>query len=306
MELTSKKDALLQKHRPGSVARTERRAGWLFMLPVVLLFLFIRIIPSLYALYLSFTEYSIIQAPEWIGLDNYLNLLQDDEFFFSLKNTLVYTAGTVIPSAALAFGFALLLDSKIRGLGFFRTLYYIPQVASWVAISMIWIYMFNPSFGLVNFLLTQLGIPKLGFFNDPGLAMPSIILVSIWRNLGYDIVIYLSGLQGIPSSYYEAAQVDGANSWEQFRYITWPLLKPTTVFIVIITGIFALQAFDQIYVLTAGGPADATITAVFTIWRQAFQYGRMGYASAMAFVLFIVIFVLSILSMRLSRQAEDD
>jgi ABC-type sugar transport system permease subunit len=229
----------------------------------------------------------------------------DNAFHHALLNSFYYTVGTIFPSAALALVIALLLDQKIRGLAFFRTAYYIPQIASWVAISMIWIYMFNPSFGVINYVLSFFGIPKLGWLNDTKLALPSIIIVGIWRNLGYNVVIYLAGLQGIPGYLYEAAVIDGANRWRQFWRITWPLLLPTTMFILIITGIFALQAFDQIFVLTQGGPADASVTVVFSIYRNAFQYLKMGYASAMAFVLFVIIFILSALSLRLSGQLGE-
>lgn len=283
----------------------EARWGLLFVLPVVAIFFVLRVIPTLGALYLSFTKYTLLKPPEWVGLENYVNLLHDEAFRSALLNSLYYTAGTVFPSAAIALVIALMLNQNIKGLTIFRTGYYIPQVASWVAISMIWIYMFNPSFGVINYVLSFFGIPKLGWLNDTRLAMPAVIIVGIWRNLGYDVVIYLAGLQGIPSYLYEAAAIDGASPWRQFWRITWPLLWPTTTFILIITGIFALQAFDQIFVLTRGGPADATATVVFDIYRNAFQYLKMGYASAMAFLLFVVIFVLSALSLRLSGQLSE-
>lgn len=284
---------------------TEAKWGLLFVLPVVIIFLVLRVIPALGAFYLSFTRYSILKPPEWIGLEHYLNLLSDTAFHQALFNSLYYMVGTIFPSAAIALVIALLLDQKMKGVAFYRTAYYIPQIASWVAISMIWIYMFNPSFGVINYILSFFGIPKLGWLNDVKLALPSIIIVGIWRNLGYNVVIYLAGLQGIPAYLYEAAVIDGASRWRQFWRITWPLLLPTTVFILIITGIFALQAFDQIFVLTQGGPADATVTVVFSIYRNAFHYLKMGYASAMAFVLFVVIFILSALSLRLSGQLGE-
>ncbi len=285
----------------------ETKAGILFVLPAVLIFIFLRGIPSIYAFYLSFTNYSIsfIQKTQWIGLSNYIELLTNREFLDSLYHTFIYTSGTVIPSAVIALIVALLLDRKLYFLGTFRTIFYIPQVASWVAISMIWIYIFNPSFGIANYVLSLINIPKIGWLANPNTALFSIILVSIWRNVGYDIVIFLAGLQSIPRELYEAAKVDGANKFQQFWNITWPLLLPTTTFIVIITSIFALQAFDQIYVLTNGGPADSTTTVVFTIWRNAFNYNRMGYASAIAFVLFMLIFFFSLISLKITKQIDD-
>lgn len=291
-----------------SLARELRRkpealAGLAFVLPMVALFLVVRLVPALGALYLSFTEYSITDAPRWIGLANYVRLLDDDIFRRAVWNTVLYTVGTVLPATALALVFAMMLDQKIKGLAVFRTAYYIPVVASMVTVSMIWLYIFNAQFGVLNYALSLLNIPRQGWLDDPALALPSIILIGIWKNLGYNIVIYLAGLQGIPAHLYEAARVDGANAWRRFWSVTWPLLLPTTLLIWLMTGIFALQVFDQIFVLTAGGPADSTTSVVFEIYRNGFQYFKMGYASAMAFVLFAIILTASLLSLRLSARA---
>jgi ABC-type sugar transport system permease subunit len=286
--------------------RREMWAGILFILVPALLFVLLRVIPTIYAFVLSFTDYSIMRPPNWVGLSNYETLLSEQETRTAFVNSLYYMVGTVFPSAAIGLFFAILLNQKLKGISLFRTAYYIPQVASWVAISMIWVFLLNPSFGVLNYFLSMIGLPKYGWLSDPDLAMPAIIMVSVWRNIGYDTVIYLAGLQGIPAFLYEAARVDGASSWRQFRRITWPLLLPTTTFIIIMTGIFSLQAFDQIYVLTQGGPGNQTTTLVFHIWRNAFQYMRMGYASAIAFVLFMVIFCLSLISLKWSNQLDTD
>jgi multiple sugar transport system permease protein len=295
-----------------SVPRTQnfrdsiRNTGILMVLPAVILFVYLRLVPSFHALYLSFTDYTMMKTPNWVGFENYINLFTDKEFFTAVNHTVIYMVFTVFISAALALIFAILLNKKIRLLGLFRTAYYIPQVASWVAISMIWIYIFNPTFGIANFYLSLLHLPKFGWLNDPNLVMPSIIMVSIWRNVGYDIVIYLAGLQGVPTSLYEAARVDGANSWQVFWKITWPLLLPTTMLIIILTSIFALQVFDLVYVLTYGGPGTLSTTIVFYIYQNAFQYYKMGYSSSIAFVLFIIIFIMSLVSLRISSKVEVD
>lgn len=307
MSLSERIQALTARRRKTRTLSSQdkiRRTGILMVLPAVILFGFLRLIPSLQAFYLSFTNYTIMKAPTWVGLDNYIRLFQDKEFFLAVYHTLQYMFGSVFISAGIALFMAILLNRQIRFIGLFRTAYYLPQVASWVAVSMIWIYILNPSFGVVNFFLSLLHIPKLGWLNDPNMALESIILVSIWRNVGYDIVIYLAGLQAIPTHLYEAARVDGANAWQVFQKITFPLLLPTTMLIIIVTSIFALQVFDQVYVLTGGGPANATTTVVFHIWQNAFQYFRMGYASAMAFALFALIFILSLFNLRLSSLVD--
>lgn len=287
-----------------SFRQAEARWGLAFVLPVVSLFLLFRVAPALGAFYFSLTDFSAIGATRWVGLRNYVQLLDDDVFRTALGNTAYYAAGSVLPAALLGLGVALLLNRRLRGLAVYRMAYYSPVVVSMVSVSMIWIYMFNSQFGVVNYALSLVGMPRLGWLDEPRLAMPSVIIVGIWKNLAYDVLIYLATLQAIPAEYHEAAMVDGASAWQRFRHVTWPLLVPTTVFILLMTGIFALQAFDQILVLTAGGPANATTTVVFEIYRNAFQFLKMGYASAMAFVLFVVIFAASMLTLRLGRGAH--
>jgi ABC-type sugar transport system permease subunit len=282
---------------------SEARWGLLFVLPVATLFLVFRVLPALGAFYFSLTDFSAIGAAHWIGLRNYRQLLDDDVFLQALRNTALYAAGSVLPSAALGLGLAMLLNRRLRGLAVYRMAYYSPVVVSMVSVSMVWIYLLNGEFGVVNYGLSLLGIPKLGWLDDPDLALPSIVLVGVWKNVAYDVLIYLASLQGIPHELHEAAMVDGAGAWQRFRHVTWPLLIPTTIFVLLMTGIFALQAFDQVLVLTGGGPANATTTVVFEIYRNAFSFLKMGYASAMAFALFSVIFTASLLTLRIGRGA---
>lgn len=281
---------------------SEMRAGYLFVAPALIIFLFLRIIPTILVIYYSFTEFTIIKPPKWIGFENYLTLISDIKFFLALENSLLFTIGTVIPSAIIGLFFAIFLNKKIAGTGFYRAIYYMPQIVSWVAISMIWIYLLNPSYGVINWIISLFGGQKVQWLFNVDLALLSIIIVSIWRSVGYNVVIYLAGLQGLDESLYEAAEVDGCNEFQKFWFMTLPMLKPVTTYIVVVTSIFALQAFDQIYVLTAGGPADSTVTAVFSVWRQAFQYGRMGYASAQSVIVFIAIAIITLIFLKLSER----
>lgn len=284
------------------VNRAEARAGLVFVAPVLLVFALLRVVPAFLALFFSFTEYSLLTSPSWTALTNYVELFQDPLVINSFKVTLIYTAGTVIPSVVISLAVAMLLDRKVRGMPLFRTAFFTPQVASWVAISMIWVYMLNPGFGVVNYVLSFLGVEQIPWLSSTSWALPSLIMIGIWRNLGYGVIIYLAGLQGVPQHLSEAAMVDGAGPWRRFRRITLPMLAPTTTFLMIMMAIISLQTFDQVFVLTGGGPANSTSTVVFYVYQNAFQYLRMGYASALAIVLFVVILVLSYASLRFSGQ----
>ncbi len=303
-----------------SAAKREARTAWLFLTPGLALFFLFVLIPVLAALYLSFCRYDIIHSPVWIGLGNYARIARDlsghGVFYLSLRNTAQYAVGTIPVGMALALGLALLVNAGLRGVSLYRTSYYLPVVTSLVAVSMVWMWLYDPTYGLLNYGLELLSrglsfvahrkveIPPQTWLADPGQAMPAIIAMSIWRGLGYNMVIYLAGLQGIPDHLYEAATIDGASRWQQFWAITWPLLKPTTAFILVISVIGASQVFAQVYVMTNGGPNNATTTIVHQIFQNAFSFLKMGYASAMAFVLFALIFLLSLITLRLTRGGQ--
>jgi multiple sugar transport system permease protein len=228
-------------------------------------------------------------------------------FYSSLRNTLQYALGTIPLGLALALALALLLNAGLKGMGIYRTTYYLPVVTSMVAVAMVWMWIYDPSYGLLNYLLARLSSGRIApqaWLADPGQAMAAIVAMSVWKGLGYNTVIYLAGLQGIPEHLYEAATIDGANAWQRFRRITWPLLKPTTAFILVVSVIGASQVFAQVYVMTNGGPNNATTTIVHQIFQNAFSYLKMGYASAMAFVLFALIFLLSLITLRLTRAGQ--
>jgi multiple sugar transport system permease protein len=296
---------------PAVPARRETRVAFWFLSPGLALFLVFTVIPVFAALYLSFCRYDVIHSPVWLGAKNYARLWQDvanrGVFYLSLRNTLQYAIGTIPLGMALALALALLLNAGLRGMGIYRTTYYLPVVTSMVAVAMVWMWIYDPSYGLLNYLLAKLSGGRLApqtWLANPGQAMAAIVAMSVWKGLGYNMVIYLAGLQGIPEHLYEAATIDGASAWQRFWRITWPLLKPTTAFILVVSVIGASQVFAQVYVMTNGGPNDATTTIVHQIFQNAFSYLKMGYASAMAFVLFALIFVLSLITLRLTRAGQ--
>lgn len=280
--------------------REQIRVGYTFLTPVFLWMAVFVIFPVSFALYLSFHDWNILSAEHsYIGLGNYIELLRTPDFLVALKNTIYFTAGNVFFTMVLSLIVALLLNRKIRGITFLRGLYYSPVVVSMIAAATVWTYIYDPQFGALNALLRLFHLPTPPWLADPSWAMPAVIIMSVWKNTGYYMVIYLAGLQSIPESYHEAARVDGATSWQCFRHITWPLLMPSTMLVVIIALIHSFQVFGQIYVMTAGGPVNSTLVLVYYLYQQAFVYFRMGYASAVGFVIFIVIFTATLIQFRL-------
>lgn len=280
----------------------EAASGLLLIMPVIIVFLIVRVIPSAWAFYISFTDFTVVRGSVWRGLGNYRDLLADRLFIRAIYNTFIYAIATTVLSTALALAIALALDRKFRGASILKIAYFTPVVISVVAVSSIWIYILNPQFGVLNYLLSFIGVPKQAWLFDTRLAMPTLIFVGVWQCVGYNTMIYLAGLQSIPDHLREAAIVDGATGFRQFRRITWPLLMPTTMLILILTGLATFQAFDQVIVLTDGGPANSTTTVVHQIYRNAFLYLKMGKAAAMSFVLFLGLLILSLLALRLGRR----
>jgi multiple sugar transport system permease protein len=250
-----------------------------------------------------------MQAPRFNGLTNYRSLLEDNRYPAAINNTLYFAFATVPLGAVTSLGLAVLINRRIRGIYAYRAFFYLPVVSSFVSVSLIWLWMYEPQFGLLNDIFESLGLPRLKWLRAPGSAMASIIIMSVWKNMGLNMVIYLAGLQGIPPHLYEAAEIDGANGVSKFFRITLPLLAPTTFFVVIMYFIHALQIFVQIFIMTTrigesynvGGPLDSTITVVVLIYLNAFAYLKMGYAAAMSFILFLVIGVVTVINARLLR-----
>lgn len=263
--------------------------GYGFLLPSFLLLLVFVFTPLFFSLYLSFHQWNVVSAAKpFVGLENFRTLLHDRQFWNALKNTAVY-ALHVPAGMAVSLLVALMMNQKSRGVNFLRTLFFLPSVSSFVAIALVWQWMYHPQFGLANYLLSFCGLPPLNWLRDPATALLSIMLMSIWMGLGYQMVIFLAGLQGIPLELYEAARTDGANAWQRFWKITLPLLRPTTFFILVTSLIGSFQVFASIYVMTEGGPLHSTDVVVYHIYQNAWEYLKMGYASAMAWVLFLIM-----------------
>jgi len=277
----------------------QKYVAFIFIAPSLLfLFVFV-VVPIFAALALSFSQFNLLKPPRWIGLENYAALLGDDRFVHSILNTLIFAVVTIPAGTVLALIFALFVNQQLRGIVFFRAAFYMPVVTSFVAVSLIWLWLYDQNFGVLNVLLTSVHLKPLGWLQDPRLALPSIIIMSVWKNIGYNMVIYLAGLQGIPEHLYESAELDGAGGWAKFWSITLPLLSPTTFFVVVIWFIGALQMFVQVLVMTQGGPLDSTITVVYLVYSNAFENLKMGYAAAMSFALFAFIGIVTYLNTRI-------
>lgn len=252
------------------------------------------ILPILASLALSFAEWDMIGDMTWIGLDNYRTALSDPDVLTALINTVTFIVGYLPLVVGIALGLAVMLNNHIKGRILYRAVYFIPVVTSWVAVSLIWKWLLNPQYGLINYGLSLLGIDGPGWLYDPDWAMFGVILTSVWKDIGFIMIIYLAGLQDIPSYLYEAADLEGAGAWAKFRRITWPMLSRTTFFVTTISLINSFQVFDQVWVMTQGGPAGSTNVMMSLIYKNAFSYFQMGYASAISWILFILIFTVTI------------
>lgn len=273
--------------------------AYLFILPDLLIFAIFIGFPVFFAFYMSLHRWEIFSDPIFIGLQNYAKLLKDELFLNSVKNTFIFALGYVPGAVFIPLFIGLILHQKwFRGATLIRTIYFLPVVTGWVEIAVIWQWILNPETGLLNYFLSFLGIPKQYWLSSPALAMPTVITLTVWKVIGFNLVIYAAGLKGIPDQLYEAARVDGATGWRLFRYVTWPLLKSTTFFVMVLSLIGSFQVFAPVYVLTEGGPNYTTDVMVYFIYNNAFQYFRMGYASAMAYVLFLIVFTFSMIQWR--------
>jgi multiple sugar transport system permease protein len=258
--------------------------------------------PIVASLALAFSSWDLLTPPAFVGLRNFERLSRDLEFWAALRHTVTFLAGYVPLVLVAGLAVAVALNGRVPARGVFRAIYFLPVVTSWVAVALVWRWLLNPQFGLVNAWLAQVGVQGPAWLFDPNWAMASVILTSIWKDTGYVMVILLAGLQGIPRVYYEAADIDGASRAQQLRYVTVPLLAPAIFFALTISLINSFQVFDQVYVMTGGGPAGATTVLVERIVKQAFSFSRMGYASAMSWVLFVLIFATTFAFSRLQRR----
>lgn len=283
-----------------------RNSLWVafFLAPSLIGLIVFMIVPMLSSLVMTFTDWDPLlpNRINFIGLGNYSTLLGDAKFRAALVHTLTFIVGYIPLVLICGLGVALLLNQGIRGLPFFRGAFFMPVISSWVAVALLWTWIFNPQYGLVNYFLGLLGINGPAWLYDPNWAMPAIILASVWKDTGFVMVIFLSGLQNLPQEYYEAASIDGAGRWQRFRHITLPLLSPVTFFALTISLINSFQVFDQVWIMTQGGPAGATSVLVEQIVNNAFRYGKMGYASTLSWVLFLIVFVITLLQNRMQKK----
>jgi multiple sugar transport system permease protein len=284
------------------------RMAYFFLAPALIAIGVFFFIPVIAALLLSFTDFDIyslgnISYARFVGFDNYLRLLSDPLFWKALGNTLYFLLVGGPLSIAVSLAAALLLNAKtVRFKTLFRTAYFAPVVTTLVAVSVVWRFVYHPRFGILNYLLSFFGIGMIDWLGDAHWAMPAIILMAVWKNFGYNMIIFIAGLQNIPAELYEAASIDGASPWQQFRSITIPMLAPTTLFISVITMIGYFQLFAEPYVMTQGGPLNETLSIVLYMYQQGFRWWNMGYSAALAFVLFAFILIGSIIQSRLQRQ----
>lgn len=299
MRLRSLAEKLQNRRR--SLLWVERRDAFLFVLPWLIGFIVFIAGPMLASLYISFTRWEIVTPSVWVGPAQYIKLFQDDRFYLSLWNTSYYVFIGVPLHLLLALLAALAMDLNLRGIRIFRTLYYVPSLTPVVANSILWVWIFHPEWGLANAVLHWLGLEGLFWLQDPRLAKPSFIIMSFWA-IGGQMVILLAGLKGIPVSLYEAADIDGANWWHRFWKITLPLLTPALFFNLIIALIGAFQVFTQAFIMTEGGPNYSTLFYLLYLYRMAFENFRMGYASAMAWVLFLIVLVFTAIQFRFSDR----
>jgi multiple sugar transport system permease protein len=300
---TATTTATLVRSRPWWYAfRRGRWFGYIYGGPVIIAFLIFNLYPMTLGLYLSFTKWDILSPPTFIGLRNWSDLLKDELLWRAVLQTLYYAVASVAGATALSIALALALNQRLKTIGFYRTFFFLPAVTSLVAIAMVWRWIYNTEFGVLNAFLGSLGINPVNWLGDPVLAMPAVVLMSIWRSAGFNTVLFLAGLQGVPQEYYEAAEIDGASRWDRFVHITLPLISPTTFFVVVNGLIGSWQVFDQVYILTRGGPLLSTVTVVYLIYSNGFEWYKTGYASAMAYGLFLIIIALTAIQFLLQKR----
>ncbi|MFC0329818.1 carbohydrate ABC transporter permease [Paenibacillus sepulcri] len=275
--------------------------GMLFVSPWVIGFIALTMVPFVLSLYYSFTTYDVVAAPDWTGIQNYVQLMKDPIFWTSIYNTLFYTVFSVPLSIVIGVALALLLNLKIRGMAFYRTIFYLPSIVPLVASSILWLWLFDPQFGLINSMLEAIGIRGPGWLVDPAWSKPALIVMGLW-GIGGAMIIYLAGLQDIPQEMYESAELDGAVWWHKIVYITLPMLTPVIFFNLIMGLIGSFQYFTQAYIVTSGGPNDSTLFYSLYLYNNAFSYFHMGYASAMAWILFLLIMAATLIVFKSSAR----
>jgi len=299
--------------RVAGMSNTERNgAAYVFLAPALVIIGVFFLLPIAAALILSLTDFDIysiasIGNARFLGLANYGRLLRTSDFWTALGNTLYFALVGGPLSIAASLSAALLLNNNlVRFRSFFRTVYFAPFVTTLVAVAIVWKYMYHPQFGVLNYVLGKIGVGPIDWLGNPHWAMPAIILVAVWKNFGYNMLIFIAGLQSIPQELYEAAHLDGAGPWQRFRHVTLPMLAPTLVFVSVITMIGYFQLFAEPYVMTHGGPLRSTTSIVLLMYEEGFRWWRMGYAASLAFVLFAVVLVATLVQLRVQREPATE
>lgn len=278
---------------------------YLFLAPNLIVFTIFVFIPIVYSAWMSLHEWRGIDVPQFIGLANFVEIATDDVFWIALKNTLVYAGGVVPFSMGIGLLAALGLNVVLPGRAILRTIYFIPVVVSAVVVGTLASWIFNDNYGIINSLLRQAGMARVNWLSSPQMAMLTLIVSTIWIRLGFCMIVYLAGLQGIPHDYIEAAQIDGATPWQRFRLITWPLLRPSTFLLLILNVIYSFEAFDLVYVMTGGGPGYSTTVLPVYVYESAFELKRYGYANALGMVLMVIMLVFTLAQWRLNKQGDS-
>jgi len=287
------------------IKRKKILTGYAFLLPNITGFMIFTLLPVAASLFLAFVDWDILTPPKFVFLDNFIKLIKDKDFWYYLYNTFFFMLGIPL-GMAVSLAMAIALNQKLKGIVIFRTIYFLPVVSSMVATALVWRWIYNPDFGLLNAFLRWIGV-----INPPQWlastfwAKPALIIMGLWNGAGYNMLLYLAALQGIPEDLYEAARIDGATKWQQFIHITWPMLSFVNFFMITMGIIGGFQAFGVQYVMTGGGPAGSTTTIVYYIYNNAFQWFKMGYASAIAWVLFAMMFTFTLLNWKLGQQARE-
>lgn len=284
------------------IVQSEHAAGWAFAFPAVLLIVVFGIVPIVWSALMSFQRTNLLSTPEWIGFENYRALPKDPLFKASVVHAIIYTGLFVPISVAGGLMAAIGMNRRIIGIRFYRLAVFVPVVASTIATAIMFLWLFDPNFGLANWLLGKVGLGPFGFFTSSDGALYSVIVMTVWGWIGFDAIIYLAALQGVPQELLEAAAIDGARSWAIFRSVTLPLLGPATLFLVVFSSINAIQLFDEIYFLTKGGPGTATYVPVYYLFTLAFQQGIAGYAAAIAYLLLVVILILTVVQLWVGKR----
>ncbi len=281
-----------------NLLNNEQFAGWIFILPALVGTLIFIVIPVICSFGLSFAKWDLLNPIQFVGLSNYKDIFADDLFYKILWNTIVFAVSTSVLGVIIPLVLACILNSKIRGSEFYKTAYFLPFITPMIVIGVVWEWIFDPNIGFLNHILYL----HINWLYDTHYAMTALIIVSVWKLIGYNMVIFLSALSGISQSMFEAAKIDGASPFQTFKNVTVPLLSPSIFFVVIITAISSLQVFDLIYLMTQGGPFESTNVLVYAIYKNAFEYFNVGKASAIAYVLFIIILVLTLIQWNLRKK----